>query len=253
MTAPVTPAVPVRRWRWRLLSAGATMVVASLVAGGAWQGYRMVLGQPLKRVAFRGDVDRLPRASLDALERSVAGAGPEGATLEAVRAAARRVPWVREATVRRVYPDVAEVTFEAHRALARWNDNSLLSPAGEVFVAETSAELPRLRGPDSAAADMARELPAMTALLLPLGTPLAELRLSARGAWQALLASGLVLELGRGDIDARARRFAAAWSLLKSQGVETKHADLRHANGFALRRAADLSATPAAGAGARKK
>ena len=223
----------------RALLALAGVLVAAILAIGAWQGYRAALAQPLRQVVFAGDLDRLPHRDLDALARSVQESGT--ASLESVRQAARSVPWVRDASVRRRWPDTVEVRFEAYDAVARWNDDRLVSSRGEIFVAETSGSLPRLRGPDAAAATMAREHPAIAAALQPLGTPIAELRMSPRGAWQAVMASGLVLDIGRGDVLPRVQRFAAAWPQLKD--VETKHADLRYTNGFALR-AARATPTP---------
>lgn len=220
--------------RHRIASAIAAVAATAAIGAGAWYGYKAVLAQPLKRVVFAGDTDRLPHAALDALSQAAQASGPEGVTLDALRDAARRVPWVREATVRRRFPDAVEITFEAHEALARWNDGGLLSKRGEVFFAEDAGKLPRFRGPDGAAASMAREYPGMVVVLAPLASPIAELRVSPRGAWQVVLASGLTLMLGRGDVKARAQRFAAAWPQLAAGGVETKYADLRYPNGFAL-------------------
>ncbi len=228
-------AAPLRRWRYRLLSGGAAIAVVALMAAGAWCGYNALLSQPLEHVVFAGEVDRLPHAELDALAQGLQAFGQDGASLAAVREAARRVPWVRDATVRRSFPSGVEITFEAHEALARWNDASLVSKRGEVFVAGDAGELPRLRGPEGTAVAMVQEYPTLARLLAPLGSPIAELRLSRRGAWQALLASGLVLELGRGDVAARAERFVAAWPQLAQQDPPPKYADLRYSNGFALR------------------
>ncbi len=127
-----------------------------------------------------------------------------------------------------------------------------MSPRGEVFHGDERRKLPRFRGPDGAAPLMASEYGAIAQALAPLRIPVAELRLSARGAWQVVLASGLVLELGRGDYLPRLVRFARAWPQLAAQGVESAHADLRYPNGFALRRAADVQPVPPA-ARARKK
>jgi cell division protein FtsQ len=225
-------AVPKLRHRIAWAMAGVTVAVA--IGGGAWYGLKAVLAQPLKRVVFAGDTDRLPHAALDALSRAAQAPGPEGVTLAALRDAARRVPWVREATVRRRFPDAVEITFEAHEALARWNDNGLVSKRGEVFVAQDAGELPRFRGPDGAAASMASEYPGMVAVLAPLASPIAELRVSPRGAWQVVLSSGLTLVLGRGDVKARAQRFANAWPQLAAGAADIKYADLRYPNGFAL-------------------
>ena len=231
------PAAPVQSSRLvrRVLSGVAAVSVAAILGFAGWEGYRWALLQPVRHVAFAGAVDRLPQRDLDALVSAVRGAN--NPSLESVRQAARAVPWVREASVRRVWPDGVEITFEAYDAVARWNDDRLVSGKGEVFAADTPASLPRLRGPENAAVSMVQQLSPLSQALAPLASPIAELRLSPRGAWQALLANGLAIELGRGDVLSRARQFAAAWPKLAAEGVETNHADLRYPNGFALRTA----------------
>lgn len=226
MNAPV-------KLRHRIGPAIAAVTVLGLLAFAGWQGYRAALAQPLKRVLFAGEVDRLAHADLDAFSHAVLTAGAP--SLGAIREAARRVPWVREATVRRRFPDAVEVTFEAHQALARWNEQHLVSLRGEVFPAGDAGPLPRFRGPEGAAGAMTAVYPAIVAALAPLGSPVKELRLSARGAWEVRLESGLAVELGRGDWKARAERFVAAWPRLAEDARGTRYADLRYPNGFALR------------------
>jgi cell division protein FtsQ len=229
------------RLRWRVLRFGAAAVVAVAIGVGAWHGYRAVLSRPVEKLVFAGELDRLSQADLDAFTRAIHEAAPEARTMENVRDAARRVPWVREATVRRRFPDSAEVTFRAYRALARWSDTQLVDPDGAVFTASTANDLPRFRGGEAAAPAMAHEYPALAARLAPLGSPITELHLSARGAWEVLLASGLALELGRGETAARVQRLVEAWPRIGAAAAATRYADLRYANGFALRRAADLN------------
>jgi cell division protein FtsQ len=228
-------AAPVKL-RHRIAPAVGVLVVAGTLGAVGWHGYQAVMAQPFKRVVFAGDLDRLPHADLDALSRSVQAA--ERPTLAAVREAARRVPWVRDATVRRRFPDAVEITFEAQEAFALWNDRELVSRHGEVFAATGAGKLPRLRGPEGAAAVMVAEFPEFASALAPLASPIAELRLSPRGAWAAVLENGLTVELGRGDWKPRALRFAAAWPGLEEGARAARHADLRYPNGFALRAAA---------------
>lgn len=221
--------------RKRLLAFGAGTLAAALLAAAAWQGYAYVVAQPVKRVIFAGETDRLPHADLDALAAAVQAA--PGAPLASIRESARRVPWVRDATVRRRFPDALEIRFTAQSALARWDDERLVSASGEIFRGE-AANLPRFRGPEGSAALMVREHAAIAAALAPLGDAVAELRLSQRGAWTAVMASGLTLKLGRGDVRPRLERFAAAWPRLAEQGPAPQYVDLRYPNGFAARRAA---------------
>lgn len=232
----------------------AGLVVAAALALGGWLGYRELLAQPVKRVVFAGDIDRLPHADLDALTRAIQASASPG--LESIREAARRVPWVRDATVRRQFPDTVVIAFQAHRAVALWGSDRMVSATGEVFEARDAGKLPRFVGPEGTAAEMLREYPRVVAAVAPLGDALAELRLSRRGAWTLVLESGLTLQLGRGPAVQRLERFAAAWPQLAA--VKPQHVDLRYPNGFAVRRTATTpspASTPSAalpqGEGAR--
>ena len=216
------------------------LLVAVALTFGGWWGYRELASQPVKRVVFSGDVDRLPHAELESLTRAIqSNASP---SLESIREAARRVTWVREATVRREFPAAVLISFEAHVAAAHWDDGRMVSTTGEVFTARDAARLPRFRGPEGAAPTMLREYAGLAQAVTPLGTTIAELRLSRRGAWTVVLESGLTLQLGRGPALPRLERFAAAWPQVSA--ARPDYVDLRYPNGFAIRRAATLKVTP---------
>ncbi len=218
----------------RALRAAAAVSVAAVIGYGLWYAFETMSREPVRRVIYTGDTARLVRADLDTFADSIRGLPASGDSLAAIRDAARRIPWVREATVRRRFPDAVEIAFEAHQPLARWSDDALVSVRGEVFNAELAAKLPLFRGAATAAPAMAREYPAIAQALAPIGR-VDELRLSPRGAWEVVLDSGLVLALGRGDIHARLARFAAAWPRLPENARNSVRADLRYGTGFALR------------------
>jgi len=79
--------------------------------------------------------------------------------LAAARKAFQSVPWVRQAIVKRDFPNRLRVLLEEHHAAALWGNESeskLLNDKGEVFEANIGdveqAALPRLAGPDAHAA-----------------------------------------------------------------------------------------------------
>jgi cell division protein FtsQ len=225
--------------RTRILPAAAAVAVIAALAGGGWYGWRELSARPIAHVGFGGDLARIAPADLEAFAKSLRGTTVGAVSLASVREAARAIPWVRDAAVRRRFPDGIEVRFEAHEPLARWGKSGLVGVRGEVFAAPFDGKLPRFLGPDGSAPQMAEEYAALSRMAAPLASPVAELHLSARGAWQVALDSGLTIELGRGDIHPRLERFVAAWPGLVARGVRTTHADLRYANGFALRRAVE--------------
>lgn len=171
--------------------------------------------------------------------------------LESVRTSLEKLPWVREARVERRWPDTLVVALTEHVPLARWNDNALISEAGEVFVAAVSMNLPRLSGPEDSSAEVVAAYRRHQAALAPLGMTIAELRLSPRRAWRIRLDNGMQLALGREQTDARLARFIALYPrLLVAQPATPAGAaqeaatpdpvvplsvDLRYPDGFAVR------------------
>lgn len=173
-----------------------------------------------------------------------------GIDLQRARRAFEQVPWVRRATVRRVWPDQLVVRLEEHRAAALWEGAArdaaterLVNSHGEVFEANLGdvedEGLPRLAGPEGSAAAMlamwTRLAPAFEARELAIE----RLVLSGRGSWRAEMARGVVVELGRGSEDevvARSERFLR--TLPQAAGrwpAPLEYADLRHTDGYALR------------------
>ena len=153
-----------------------------------------------------------------------------------LRGALERLPWVRRAAVRRVWPDALEVSIEEHVPLARWAAGGLVNVEGERFAAEAPTPMPLFSGPAGAEAELARRYARFSQLLAPLSSPIERLTLSARLAWELKLANGLELKLGRDAQAAEAKlaRFVAAYEAneLSPLGAVV---DLRYANGFSVR------------------
>jgi cell division protein FtsQ len=227
------------------LRATSGVAAVALLAGAGWYGYDMLARRPIATVLFSGEASRVPVADLDRLAAGLRGREAGEVALPDVRDAVKRLPWVRDCVVRRVFPGTIEVAIEAHAPLARWDEARLVSVRGEVFAAEYEASLPRFSGPEGAAPEMADVWKRIEAAAAPLGSEVVELGLSERRAWQAKLASGITIELGRGDIASRLARFAAAWPRVAGSMAGATHADLRYPNGFALRGVATEPKKPA--------
>jgi cell division protein FtsQ len=153
--------------------------------------------------------------------------------IERVRKALEKLPWVRNVSIRRKFPDSLAVQYEEHQPLARWNDTTLVNRQGEVFVAETAQELPRFIGYEGSAAEMSQQYAKLSGQLASLNLQVKQLALSPRHAWQMSLSNGMVVELGRDAIQQRLNRFIAVQKI-EGQG-RMKYVDLRYRNGFAVR------------------
>ena len=155
-----------------------------------------------------------------------------------VRAGLEALPWVRRASVRKIWPDRLQVTLEEHVALGRWGDEALVNIYGERFSGRSDEPLPLFLGPPGTEGEVARRYARFADALAPLGGELERVVLTPRHAWQLRLASGLHVMLGR-DADgaeARLRRFVAAYpATLGRLARRHDYVDLRYPNGFALR------------------
>jgi len=155
-----------------------------------------------------------------------------------VRAGVERLPWVRRASVRRVWPDRLEIALEEYVAFARWGDDSLVNRQGERFKALTDEGLPLLAAPPGTEREVVRRYLRFSEIVAPLGAPVERVVLTARYAWQLHLGNGLTLVLGR-DADVaeeRLKRFVEVFpETVGRVAGKNQYVDLRYPNGFALR------------------
>jgi cell division protein FtsQ len=155
--------------------------------------------------------------------------------IERLRQSLEKLPWVRSAGIRREFPHHLEVQLEEYQPLARWNNNALVDSQGEVFVAQSDLVMPDFAGQDGTAAEVAQRYEQFSQQLSGLDLQVTRLVLSPRHAWQLRLSNGMVLELGREDVQQRLTRFVEAYpySLAAIQS-RVKYVDLRYSNGFAV-------------------
>jgi cell division protein FtsQ len=154
--------------------------------------------------------------------------------LNRTRTAFERLPWVRKVSVRRKFPWSLEVQLEEHKALARWNGNGLVNTYGEVFTEKTDLVLPAFFGQPNTSAQMAGMYDELSKELRPMKEEVTQISLSPRFAWQLRLSNGMVLELGREQMQQRLERFVGVYPYsLSTLSHTVTHVDLRYRNGFA--------------------
>ena len=235
----------------RLMQATANTVLALVVLGLLAAGLQRLARAPIfniQAIRIEGDVSRNSESTIRANAAPRLAGSFLTLDLQQARNAFEAVPWVRHAVVQRVWPGKLAVRLEEHQPVALWlgtdGNDRLVNTHGEVFEANIGDVeddgLPRLQGPDGSA-------PAMLAMMKRLGPvlggrrdgDLVQLELSDRGSWRATLDKGAVIELGRGTDDAvieRTQRFVQTLPRVEARYQRPlDSADLRHADGFAVR------------------
>jgi cell division protein FtsQ len=193
---------------------------------------------PLTAIELTHPLGNTTRQEIEAAARAHIGGNFFAVAPAELRAGLEKLPWVRRASVRRVWPDRLEIALEEHVPLARWGAQALVSIHGERFHGAIAEELPFLFGPPGSEREVASRYARFAAVLAPLGAKLERVVLTPRYAWELRLANGLVLMLGRDADGAEARlaRFVEAYpATLARLARRHEYVDLRYANGFALR------------------
>lgn len=156
--------------------------------------------------------------------------------IERLKQSLEKLPWVRSVTIRREFPDRLAVQLEEHQALARWNNGAaLVNTHGEVFSAQSEQVLPGFIGQAGDSIEVAQRYGEFTRQLAALDLQVVQLALSPRHAWQLRLNNGMVLELGREEMQQRLARFVAVYPYsLAAQADSVRYVDMRYRNGFAV-------------------
>ena len=242
-----TPALPVDV---RLMNAIAAIVftlalVALAAAALAWAARRPQF--QFGDVRLEGDLQRNSVTTVRANAMPHLAGNFFTMDLTHTRAAFEQVPWVRHAVVRRVWPNQLVVSLEEHQPVALWegdeNSDKMVNSHGEVFEANVGDveddSLPQFAGPEGTSAQVLAMYRRLQPIFATLEVEVTALRLSGRGSWKADLDDGASIELGRGTQDEvleRTTRFIRTVpQILHKYHAPLESADLRHAEGYAVK------------------
>lgn len=236
------------RWMNALSSALISLVVLGVVAGGVvWLSNRPYFA--LQGINVQGDVGRTSVATIRANVASRLTGNFFSIDLRQAQAAFESVPWVRQATLRRVWPNRLEVQLQEHHVAALWAQegeagaDKLVNTFGDVFEVNLGDieddTLPVLAGPKGSSRHLLVMLQRLDIALSPLQSSVDKLSLSSRGSWQVQLANGVGLQLGRGTDDEVIHRTTQFVSTLPDVVQRYERplvaADLRHRDGYVVR------------------
>lgn len=183
---------------------------------GIWFGVRAVVNLPyfnLTKLVIEGDTNKVSPTRLKEVVQPVIDGNFFFVNLEKVREAVRQVPWVRSASVRRVWPDELHVQFTTRRAVAVYEDGRLVDAQGELFVGNpdeqevTGETLPNFSGTAALIPDILRYYQDFSRAVRPLGVEVTSVSCSDRGSWSLTFSSKefpptrveLGLDRGRGE------------------------------------------------------
>ncbi|PJK11472.1 cell division protein FtsQ [Lysobacteraceae bacterium NML120232] len=218
----------------------ATAVIALPVVAvmNGWMGAERF---PLSKLQVTSEFRHVDAAQLQQVLKPYAAQGFFAIRLQEVQQAVERLPWVEEAQISKKWPDVLQVKILEHRPFALWDEDLLLSERGSLYPRAVMGDalpegLPQLGGDPRRTEEVVALYNQSREWFAPTGLDVTGLRLDARGSWSIQFDNGLEVIVGRHDAEPRIRRFARLLpQLIAPPGKTLQRADLRYANGFALR------------------
>jgi len=217
-------------------------IVAPLVAVAAVVATYLVsasmLDRPIRSIEISGPFQRVTALQIEEAISDELEDGFVSADLGGIQRRIVELPWIDQAMVARRWPSRLRITVTEQVPAAIWGERGLLNVRGELFVTDARhipAELPRLSGPETRSADVAKRYLDVRDRLIPVGLDLRRVHLDARGAWDMTLHNGVEVRLGRRDVDARTDLFLdIVADIITGRAAEIQYVDMRYSNGFTI-------------------
>ena len=193
---------------------------------------------PIKTVRIYG-INRIDRQEVQTLLQPLVNQGFFTVKVDYIRDRLSQIPWVSDIFVRRNWPDQVEITIIEKKPIAEWNNQSLLSEAGEIFSPKQNtypAELPKFIGPDGKQIMMLQYFYEINRLLKPLHAKISYLELTPYLTWKFKMNNGIMMQIGHKDILTRLNHFVKVYpKIVGDRAVDVEYIDLRYSNGVAVR------------------
>jgi cell division protein FtsQ len=199
--------------------------------------------QPLSRLVITGELDYTTN---DDIRQAILALGTPGTfmtqDIDVILQQIERLPWIKQVSVRKQWPDELKIHLVEYVPVALWNDLHLVDADGISFSEPTEwvgkQTLPLLYGPEGSEKEVLEGYRAMNSMLADSKYTLKMVSMSARHSWKLALDNNARLELGRDDRLGRLKRFIELYPLLQQQAQakskRVSYIDLRYESGASV-------------------
>lgn len=197
---------------------------------------------PIEELRLEGKFINLDPAEVQRIIVAELGDNYFSLDLEHIEQIVEALPWVRQARVRRSWPNSLNVTIEEQHPVSRWGQNEWLNENAEIVRLGDDVfidGLVVLHGPKSSAKEVWQRYNEWAPMLRKAGLEVTSIEVDDRFAWTLLARpeggshTSEVL-LGTDDHDRRLQRLINSYSGLQKQTGIVLTMDLRYPNGMAI-------------------
>lgn len=193
---------------------------------------------PVNKIRVHGAFVNVDEAMLHRAVSGVVAGGYFNVDVERVREVVEHLPWVSEASVRRVWPDTLSVSVVEQKPVAVSKEKGLINARGDVFKPLNKMlqkSLPVFDGSTKLNKLMLSKYYEMNELLTSIDRTITHFKIDARHAIELKLDNGLTVVLGRENTMHRLERLMRIYNkVLISRINDVEVIDLRYTNGMAI-------------------
>lgn len=221
------------------------MVMGVMIAGGLvvlkWMNDASRL--PLSKLVVTG---QLHYTTHDDIRQAILSLGSPGTFMSqdvnVIQQQIERLPWIKQVSVRKQWPDELKIHLVEFTPVARWNDSHMVDSDGVSFSVPANhmgkETLPMLYGPEGSEKEVLAGYHSMDDVLKARKFTLKVASMTARRSWQLVTSDDVRIELGRTDTMQRLNRFIELYPVLLQQG-QNEHkrinsVDLRYDSGASV-------------------
>ena len=230
-----TPASTSPGFQWRK-SYNWIFLLLPLVLGGLHLG-QLEQPFPIRTIQLSGAFKNLDQQSVEATLQPYLGQGFFSLDIHRIKQSLHDKSWLESVSVRRVWPDKLRVMVTEKTPVARWDAQHLLSDSASVYRADTAAfsHLPLVHAANHPPAWVLQQFYRLESRFNGVDERLIALQVDSRGALDIELINGLIIKLGRRDIDHKIDRLVSIYpQQILPRREQIKRLDLRYSNGFAV-------------------
>jgi len=193
---------------------------------------------PINTIKVTASYEHISRQNLEAILSSYVHTSFFVLRVERLRDELLAMAWSDKVNVERIWPDTLKITVVEKTPVAIWNNAFITAEAKVVEEnrAPIETDLPRLIGPDGSEKNVLQMYQNLSKLLVAYDLKVFSLQLRDNHAWELVLSNGILVRLGKKDIETRLQRFAKAYTSVFADKVGNMlRADLRYEHGMAVK------------------
>lgn len=191
---------------------------------------------PINEIMIKGQYESIDNEQINLIANKYLIGNFFTVNLKSTQNAFKKLPWVRDVSVRRKWPDKLLITIEEHNVLARWGNLGLINNHGEIFNAAFQDDLPVFNGDEKFVMDITKKYYEINKILSKELIQVGTISLSNRLSWEIVTDNQLKIIIGKDNVLKKLNLFITHYQdVLYKVKKRIDYVDLRYKDGFSVK------------------